>query len=175
MNWPLNRILPYLTALLVLTAAGCGPNSTAKDENMLQLYRTIPLGATPAQVIRAFPSAGPLLPEAGGSEIRGQASVIGLRADVEFNFQGDSLYGVSFNAPTLSAQRGDALFDRLVKFYSARFGKAEVSDGQDDPYYVRYRSWNAGNCEVGVVMSLDGGSRHLGWGYQEFTNMKRSR
>lgn len=113
-------------------------------------------------------------PEGGDpalSDMRTSVDGFGTRVRVEFNFMGDSLYAVSCNPEKLPSTKGDALFDRLVAFYSAKFGQAQVDDGQDDPYFVKSRDWQGPLCEIGVTNSIEGDMRQLGWGYQVPTNL----
>jgi hypothetical protein len=106
------------------------------------------------------------------TEMRTHVRVMGTAAALEFNFEGDSLYAVSFNPVSLPAPAGDALFDRLGRFYTGRLGKPRVSDGQDDPYFVKSRTWAAPGCEVGVTNSYAGPMRQVGWGYQVRANLR---
>ena len=64
--------------------------------------------------------------------------------------------GVTYSWSDLPAAQGDALLDRPVRFYTTHFREAEVSDDADTPYFVKSRSWQVENCEVGVSMAIYG-------------------
>jgi hypothetical protein len=87
-------------------ALGVGGLRTNQRCDLL-LYRKIPLGTTPSAVQRAFPDAAPLQSEGNGlgslSEMKARADVLGVSTALEFKFEGDSLYAVSFNPSRLPA------------------------------------------------------------------------
>jgi hypothetical protein len=153
--------------------------SQMTDDQKLLLFEHVPLGATLSEVRDAMPDLGDQRMEglAGGglTDAGAELEVVGCRTRVEFNFRHDTLYSVSFGPLNLPADSGDALFDRLSAFYSRRFGTPLVADGQDSPYFVRSRSWPAPWGEVGVINSLAGDRRLLGWGYQPTLNTRSSR
>lgn len=171
----ITKCLALILFLSVSLAAGCARRETISnsDRNLLLLNEQLPLGSMPADVRKAMASVEGQRSEGIGSltEMKTSVSVLGTRATVEFNFKSDSLYGVYFHPEKLPSPRGDALFDSLVAFYSARFGQARVSDGADDPYFVKYRSWQGQGFEVGVTNAIEGDMRQLGWGYQAPSNL----
>ena len=174
----MNRLVSWtgLIFTLCLLLGGCGRQQTftPSDRNLLLLQERIPIGSTPADVRKAFPSVREPRPEAGGTEMKTNVALMGTLAATKFNFQGDSLYGVFFHLEKLPAGRGDALFDSLVAFYSAHYGQAKVGDGADDPYFVKSRTWQGQGFEVGVSNAIEGNLRQLGWGYQ-VTNLRAKR
>jgi len=149
------------------------------DDQKLLLFEHVPLGAALSEVKDAVPDLGNQrlegLPGGELTDAGAEVEVIGFRTRVEFNFRRDTLYSVSFGPLDLPADSGDAVFDRLSAFYSRRFGTPLVEDGQDTPYFVRSRSWRASWGEVGVINSLAGDRRILGWGYQPLPDTRSTR
>ena len=175
----MNRLASWIALISTscLLLGGCGrPRAiTPSDRNLLLLHERIAVGSTPADVRKAFPSVGAPRTEAGRTELKTDVELMGTLAVAEFNFQSDSLYGVFFHPERLPPRRGDALFDSLVAFYSARYGQASVADGADDPYFVKSRQWRGEGFEVVVTNSIEGDMRQLGWGYQVPINLRGGR
>jgi hypothetical protein len=174
-----------LVAMLLIGSHGCSksrprsqsrqteragtPFSQLTDDQKLLLFQRFPLGTTPSEVRDATPGLGPQrdeVPMQRLTDAQVETGLLGHRIRAEFNFQGDSLYAVNFGPLILPADSGEALFDTLCTFYARRFGEPFVGDGQDDPYFVKARTWTTGWGEVGISMSVDGKRRILGWGYQ---------
>lgn len=149
------------------------PLTDLDDEQKLALYGFIPLGIHSADVIRIVPALGHQRPEGPQlTDARVATSVMGQPTPLEFNFQADTLYAVTFGPVDLAADSGDTLFARLVRHYSARLGNPIVEDEQDDPYFVKMRIWPAPCGEVVLSNALTGNRRSVGWGYQRAINTK---
>ena len=146
----------------------CPPIGDMNDSLRLLLIHCLGIGAGADEVARLAPDFRQGVPYDRNhllSDGTVPVMVFDQHAKLQFNFMGDSLYAFFYHLD-LPSMLGDSLFDRVVAFYTQHYGPARVEDGQDSPYYVKFRIWCTADYEVGVTCSLAGKRRLLGWGFQ---------